>query len=187
MRHPLRLILPVVFALAAACSDPNQLAPAGQKNFLDTLTLAALRGTPIQQPSAYAVADGLVRTDQTSNFDFAFDVDSASGQIKHYFLPQAVLDIRTTNSVNPGLQLRAEGFDQIKLAPSNGYITKDSLVADSGQVYIVRSRIVCNIGVSLYSKLQILSFDDSARTVTFKVLANTNCGYKSLQPGIPKQ
>ena len=51
-----------------------------------------------------------------------------------------------------------------------------------GQRWFVRS-LVCTIGVPEYAKLEILSFADS--TVTFKVLANKNCGFKGLEPGIP--
>ena len=39
------------------------------------------------------------------------------------------------------------------------------------------------LGVPLYGKLEILSFQDS--TVTFQVLANQNCGFKDLLPGLP--
>ena len=51
---------------------------------------------------------------------------------------------------------------------------------------MVRSRIVCSIGVPEYAKVEILSVDDVARTMTLRALANTNCGYKSLKPGLPK-
>ena len=183
-----RLILALVVAsapLAAACSDPNELAPPADKNFVDTLSLFALSGTSVQSPSGYSVLDGAVRTDRTTSFEFAYDIAINGIDTVRYFLPQAVLDLQVNNSVNPGLQRRAEGFDTIRRAPSNGYITSDSLEVDSGQVYIVRSRLVCGIGVSLYSKIEILKFVDSTRTVDLKVLANTNCGYKRLTPGFP--
>jgi hypothetical protein len=183
-----RFLLGLVVAsapLAGACSDPNELAPAADRNFVDTLSLFALSGTPVQSPSGYSVLDGAVRTDRTTAFDFAYDIAISGTDTVRYFLPQAVLELQVDNSVNPGLQQRAEDFDAIRRAPSNGYITRDSIVVDSGQVFIVRSRLVCGIGVSLYSKIEILKFVDSNRTVEFKVLANTNCGYKRLTPGFP--
>lgn len=185
-----RYILTALVALAPlvqACSDPNELAPASDRNFVDTLSLFALSGTPVQSPSGYSVPDGPVRTDRTTSFEFAYDVVIANNDTTHYFLPQAVLDLQVNNQVNPGLQRRADGFDQIVEAPSNGYVTTDSLVVDSGQVFVVRSRLVCGIGVSLYAKIEILKFVDSTRTVDFKVLANTNCGYKRLTPGFPSE
>ena len=185
MRLNSRSILTVLALLAAACSDPNELLPASTSNFEDTLTIWALTGTPVQSPSAYSVPEGAVRTDRTSGFEFAYEMVVVGNDTSRYFLPQAVLPLPPNNSVNPGLQPRAQTFESIIDAPSNGYITTDTLDVAVDGVYIVRSRIVCNIGVSLYSKLQILSFDDSARTVEFRVLANTNCGYKRLTPGIP--
>ena len=186
-RRPILALLAVLVPLAQACSDPNELAPPSDRNFVDTLTLYALSGTPVQSPSGYSVLDGPVRTDRTTAFEFAYDVDSTAAGVTHYFLPQAVLDLQVNNQVNPGVQRRADDFDQIIEAPSNGYITNDSVAVDSGQVFIVRSRLVCGIGVSLYSKIEILKFVDSTRTVELKVLANTNCGYKRLQPGFPSE
>ena len=53
-----------------------------------------------------------------------------------------------------------------------------------GERYVVRSRVVCtSLGVPNYGKLEILSFQDS--TVTFQVLADLNCGFKDLVPGLP--
>ena len=53
-----------------------------------------------------------------------------------------------------------------------------------GERLLVRSRVICQIGVPLYGKIEILGFQDS--TVTFKVLANQNCGFKDLVPGLPE-
>lgn len=183
-----RLVLGLLVAsapLAVACSDPNELAPPSDRNFVDTLSLFALSGTPVQSPSGYSVLDGPVRTDRSTAFDFAYDIAINGTDTVRYFLPQAVLDLQVNNSVEPGLQRRAEDFTTIRRAPSNGYVTQDSVVVDSGQVFIVRSRLVCGIGVSLYSKIEILKFVDSTRTVDLQVLANTNCGYKRLTPGFP--
>jgi hypothetical protein len=56
-----------------------------------------------------------------------------------------------------------------------------------GQRWIVRSRVVCtSIGVPLYGKIEILAFDDTDRRITFRALANTNCGFRSLRPGLPE-
>ena len=74
-------------------------------------------------------------------------------------------------------------FDDIKLAPSNGYTTDSAVAVEIGQRWLVRSRVFCGLGVPQYAKLEILSFQDSS--VTFKVLADNNCGYKGLEPGLP--
>ena len=49
---------------------------------------------------------------------------------------------------------------------------------------MVRSRVVCGtLGVPLYAKIEIIGFED--RLVHLKTLANVNCGYKDLTPGVP--
>ena len=170
----------VALALAAGCSDSNGLAAPTSSNVVDTVTLGALEGTPIQTPSAYSVLNGAVRTDQTTEFEFAYNVESTG---RHVFLPRQVLGLTSTSGANPGLQATAAAFDAITVAPSNGYTVDSAVPIDIGQRWLVRSRVFCTIGVPQYAKLEILSFEDS--TVTFKVLADNNCGYKGLEPGLP--
>jgi hypothetical protein len=186
MRSLTASLLVLAGVTGAACSDPNALPNASNPNFEDTLTIYALQGTPIQSPSAFSVLDGLLRTDRTSQFDFAYNVDSVNAQARHLLLPQAVLDLQVSNSVNPGLLPSNKTFAGIHRAPSNGYVTEDSITTDVGDIYVIRSRIICNIGTPQYAKIEVLSFDDAARTMTFRVMANNNCGYKDLDPGIPK-
>jgi len=170
----------VALALAAGCSDSNGLPDPTSSNVVDTVTLGALEGTPIQTPSAYSVLNGAVRTDQTTEFEFAYNVESTG---RHVFLPRQVLGLTSTSGANPGLQATAAAFDAITVAPSNGYTVDSAVPIDIGQRWLVRSRVFCTIGVPQYAKLEILSFEDS--TVTFKVLADNNCGYKGLEPGLP--
>ena len=94
-----------------------------------------------------------------------------------------MLGLTSTSGANPGVQASSATFDEITVAPSNGYVTDSAVVVDVGQRWFVRSRVFCSIGVPQYAKLEILSFADS--TVTFKVLADNNCGYKGLEPGLP--
>ncbi len=169
----------LMVSLAAACSDTNGLPNPTIANAVDTVTLGALQGTPVQTPSAYAVDVGAVRTDVNTNFDFAYNVESTGRRV---FLPRKVLGLTSATGAEPGLQATSAAFDDIKLAPSNGYTADSAVAVEVGQRWFVRSR-VCTIGVPEYAKLEILSFADSA--VTFKVLANKNCGFKGLEPGIP--
>jgi hypothetical protein len=178
--RPIRYLTVLVgLALAAGCSDSNGLADPTINNVVDTVTLGALEGTPIQTPSAYSILNGAVRTDQTTAFEFAYNVDSTG---RHVFLPQEVLGL-SGSGVKPGLQASAAEFDAITVAPSNGYIVDSAVAIEVGQRWLVRSRVFCTLGVPEYAKLEILSFADSM--VTFKVLADNNCGYKGLEPGLP--
>jgi hypothetical protein len=175
----------VPLALAAACSDNNGVGAATEVNVVDTMTLGALEGTPISTPSGYRISTGPVRTDQTVDFEFAYDVRRLDdGSYQRVLLPRGALGLSSTDQVNPGLQRREETFDAITRAQSNGYVSDSAVPIQLGERYLVRSRVVCSIGVPLYGKLEILSFQDS--TVTFQVLANQNCGFKDLLPGLPE-
>jgi hypothetical protein len=178
------LVRPVALAVVAGCSDANELPDPTNSNFVDTVTIGALEGTPISTPSGFSIEAGRVRTDQTVQFEFAYNVRRLEdGSPQRVFVPLAALGI-PLSSANPGLQRREESFNDIRQAPSNGYVTDSAVALTQGDRFIVRSRVVCaQLGVPKYGKLEILSFQDS--TVTFQVLVNNNCGYKDLLPGLP--
>jgi hypothetical protein len=175
-------LLPVGFA-AGGCNG-NPLGDAAIQNVVDTVVLGSLVGTGITTPSAFNIsASAAVRTDQTSNFDFAYNFQPDGRRV---LLPQAALGISQPGGISPGLLLSDQTFDQINQAPLNGYVTLDTITIVVGQVFIARSSLVCtSVGVPVYAKLHILSFDDADREVTFEVLANRNCGFRDLVPGLP--
>lgn len=185
LQYPVSLLAASV--LVTGCGGPVNLAPPSVPNVVDTVVLGALSGSPITVPSAYSVADGnVVRTDLTSAFDFAYNVDPAG---RHVFLTLEVLGLSNTSGSGPGMQFTTQAFDAVTLGPSNGWMTGDTIVVDSGSVVLLRSRIACpGLGVPLYGKLEVLSIDDTPgdRRITAQVLANENCGYKGLLPGLPK-
>jgi hypothetical protein len=179
IRH-LLLLLPL--AAAAACSN-DDLGDATIENGVDTVTIFSLTGTAITAPSGFSIstaAVGAVRTDQTTSFEFAYNIQPDGQKV---LLPRAALGL-TSNSAEPGLQSRNETFDEIETASSNGYITEDPVPVDVGQRFMVRSRLTNCSTVPLYGKLEILSFGED-QSVTFQVLANRNCGFKGLEPGFP--
>ena len=177
---PLALGLAVV---AAGCSVTDFRPTASIANQVDTVTLGALHGSALTTPSAFSVANNTtVRTDQSSNFDFAYDLVST----QHELIPVQLLGLLTKSTTNPGFIKMTVPFDSITSAPLNGYNIDSAQVVSPGDVYLVRSVILCSTtGTASYGKIEILSVDDSARTLTFRVLANVNCGYHDLQPGIP--
>jgi hypothetical protein len=185
MRPLARLLLLLPLATAVGCSDNNGLPTATLENMVDTVTIGSLVGTPISTPSGFFIDQtgvGAVRTDQTVSFEFAYNIEPGGQRV---FLPRAALGLSSTTA-NPGVQLRPETFDEITKARSNGYVTDSAVAVEVGQRFMVRSRVICtSLGVPLYAKLEILQFADS--TVTVQVLADRNCGYKGLQPGIPTE
>jgi hypothetical protein len=173
----------LAFLAAVACGDTNGLPDPTLNNEERTETLYALTGTPVGTPSAYAIQGSRrVRTDESQDFDFAYSIESEGRPV---FVPRSVLGIDPNASVQPGLQSSSLSFEGIVEAPTNGYITEQVVPIALGDRFVVRGRITCPIGVPTYAKLEVVSIDDVARTVTFRVLTNNNCGYRGLQPGLP--
>jgi hypothetical protein len=189
MIRPIRLIstLAAVLAASAACSDPNALANSAIENALDTNVIYSLATGPLTQPVAYSVnARGAVRIyDVGTNFEFAFSMDSSG---KAVFLPLDVLNLAGGSSLKPGLLKSTTSFDAMTKAPQNGYVTSDTIAVAEGERYFIRTGInTCSsLGVPLYAKLEILDLDTASQTVKMQVVANENCGYRSLKLGLPK-
>jgi hypothetical protein len=177
-----RLLLLLPSAAVLACSDSNSLAAPSDENAVQENTIGSLTDTPITTASGYSVATGPIRTDQSGEFDFAFDIEGAPGTGTPVLLPRAALGI-TSTTADPGVQQSDETFDAIDEAPSNGYVTTEKVPVAVGDVLLVRSRVICSIGVPLYAKIQILDITDGS--LHFKVLADQNCGYRGLKPGFP--
>lgn len=178
-------LLPVAAAAAASFACNSNLVSATFSNVVDTVTLGALVGTPVTVPSAFSVIDGrAIRSDQTSAFDFAFNIDAGGQPV---FLPLALLGLTPKTSSAPGLRTSTLAFGDILTAPSDGYVTQDTVHIAVGDRFLLRSRVTCSIlgGVPEYGKLEVLDIDTTERTVTFQVLTDNNCGYKDLTTGIP--
>ncbi len=188
--RPLLRCAPGIAALASltlACGDPLSLNPPIFENRVDTVTVYAVTGTPIFQPSAYIVSlRSAVRLDFFPSFDFVYHIDAAG---KRTFLPFDLVTGNTRTFGNPGLQRTETPFDDIDIAQQIGYVTRDTVEVVPDGVYYIRSEVsgTCGLGTPFYGKLQILAVDDSARAVRFQVLANVNCGYRSLETGLPER
>jgi hypothetical protein len=180
--RPAALLAPALLAALAACSDPFQLPPANLGTSTISVTLWALTGTDISHPSAYDVMQNLVaRTDRTSVFDFAFDirVDSLH-DTSAVFLPRGALGLY----VDGGLQVTQQPYDSITIAPPTGYQDTSAVVITPGTVVLAASRAqTCNFGFikPIYAKIRVTALDLVARTVTFDILNDPNCGYRSLR------
>ncbi len=180
--HGRRTLALAALAALAACGD-TQLPEAVYVNSVDTFTISSITGTPVALAGAYSVLeDRVVRTDQSAGFDFAYLHDGD----RHLLVPLDALGLgaRTTN---PGLQLSSLAFDAITTPPSDGYVTDDSVNVHVGDVLVARSRPLCYLGVPQYARIQILGTDDAEGTITFRTVANLNCGYRSLVLGLPTE
>jgi hypothetical protein len=178
----------VACSLVAACGDPFPLPQAGIENKVDTVFLYALSGTPVTSPSAYALEfRQVVRTDQATGFDFAFDIDS-TGQAKLF--PTGALRLGRQS----GIQLSDTPFDSIRIAPTGNYELDSAVAVDTAMVAIVHSRpLTCSFGIAavLYAKLHVLSIDTTSgpngRRIQIEILTDVNCGYRGLETGLPRR
>ena len=184
MRFALPLCCAAAAAALAACGDDFTLPPAVATNRVDTAAVYALSGTPVGAPSGYQLEfRRVVRTDQTSLFDFAFDITAAGDPV---FLPTGPLGL----GEGSGLQVAPAPFDSITIAPTGGYVYDSTAAAGTGAELLVQSRVTtCSYGgsASYYAKLRVLNVDMVERRVDFEILVNTNCGYRGLEPGLPTQ
>ncbi len=187
--------LALLGATLAACGGDFTLPPAGFVNAQQQITVFALTGTPVSTPSAYSLLGLIeVRTDQTVNFDFAFDI----GPADRFGLGPAtdtiaVLVPRFYFGFNPdgGFIRATQPFDSLRIAPRDGYDQEHAIRIDSGSVYFVTSqRQNCNVGIVFprYAKLVVLQLSYVERKAVIRLVIDLNCGYRGLVPdSIPRQ
>ena len=174
----------VALSVTAACGTSSGLPSASLENFVDTVSLYALDGTPLPAPSGYSLQSNLVlRTDRFTSFDFAFNITPAGQAV---LLPTGALGLGRSS----GIKVQPTGFDAVTVAPTNAYVDTTAVPIDSGTVAVLHSRAsTCSIGIVVfyYGKIQVLAIDTVARRIDLQVLVDQNCGYRGLEPGIPRR
>ncbi|MDH5644061.1 MAG: hypothetical protein OEY63_07660 [Gemmatimonadota bacterium] len=174
--------------IAAACDDPLGLLPAQSENMIDTVVLSALTGTPVTEPSGfYLVYKVVARTDRgNETFDFAVDIDE-SGAVEVF--PTGALGLSALSAV-----IKPEDtFENITEAPVEGFISDSAISLNLNEVFVVRSQAVreyCPLYIGAlprYGKFRVMEVDSTTRKITLEFLVNANCGYRSLEVGIPTQ
>ena len=170
-----------VAAVIAACDNPFALPPATAIPKDTTYTLFSMTGSPVTEPSAYDMVDAVVvRTDRTYLFDFALDMPDSLGDSIPLLIPAGGLGLPRDG----GLQISKTRFDSLNYAPDGGYDQVKGQRLALGTVVLASSRTQsCNYSIAhpLYAKLLVTGIDTAARSVTFHMLLDPNCGYRSLQ------
>lgn len=184
LTRPAALVALAFAATIAACSATYSLPPATNAPSSGTVTLWALTGTSLALPSAYdflTYPPLVVFTDRTSALDFAFDIEVDSlHDTTAVLLPRGALGL----SMDGGLQVTTVPYDSITLAPTGGYQDSLPVPLAVGTVVLAASRSqTCNFGYvyPFYAKLRVTTLDMAARSVTFDILVDSNCGYRSLK------
>jgi hypothetical protein len=177
-------LLALSVALASGCegNTGSQIEPLIT---VDTIEVAA-PGSAADLPSAVDVtARGGVlsggrhpeRLADAEQWDFAIRV--RDGAV--LFVPPAALGAESNVQSMAGITAPVAGrsFDQVIEAPGAGAFRTDSaVVAESGSVYVVRSRPVsCGFGsASQYAKIQPLEISVAEGRVSLLVSTNEVCG-----------
>jgi hypothetical protein len=167
----------------AACGDPDELR-ARFETESDTLVVYALSGSPVGYPTALNTPFmQVLRAEGDLAFDVAFDIVGDS---------VALIPVQLVIGANPGRDVgildTAATFDAITRAPSRGY--NDSTVtklARGGVAIIEAESGYCQFDLVqvVYSKLIIDDFDPATREISFRILVDPNCGFRSFLPGVP--
>lgn len=185
-RHPApralaALSLGLALSLAlTACDDPLSSRLISLPSEPGQATLVSLEDGSLRQESAFDIAgSGPVRTDQTSEWDFAVDRDGAGDLL---FAPRNVI---LEASSAAGLQRIESSFEDLTVAPEEGYTSDETVPVEEGAVYAARSRRDPNVRVSCFRfmKLEVVSVDRAGGLVTFRHLINPNCGRRTLVAG----
>lgn len=166
-----------------SCGDPTRIN-ARFEVVSDTITVSALSGSSIGARTALnTLRHEAVRAEPGSNFDVVFDITSAGQAV--IYPAQAISSLGRA-----GIQRSTQQLDSILVAPSEGYSEAMTPTSVSvGDVILIRAvQAACRppeLNPYIFSKLQITAIDTVARTVTFVMRVDPNCGFRSFRDGIP--
>jgi hypothetical protein len=172
---------------AGACSDPFSVS-ASFDNVVDTLKAFALSGTPNLLPAALDVGLGrVVRVDGGFAYDIVFDIDG-SGRALLY--PVRLIGGPFAANRTVGLQKYTGTFESFTKAPTGGYQYDSVAVLTPGQGVAIQiaNADICQFNFSsfMYGKLVVDSIVPAERAIYVRTLIDTNCGFRTLTPGRPK-
>ena len=192
MARPVTLFFGLLLAgtslVLSACDDG--IDPRIWGNFPDSVELYSLaRGEYVDRPGAYSIlpdgTKGAVTVERLSLNPFGFDFAVTEDEAGTFLLipTGAFPDAR----VRPGILVDSTAtFEGLERAPRDGYITDAAVVADTGVVYVLRSRPDTRSGCLYYGKMEVLDLDP-AGIATLRILANVNCADRSLVPNAPEE
>lgn len=192
--RPARLAAAGVVLGAAAAACNNNTAPflgvARSETALLPFVVYPLSGDPslpaaVDLSGRRAVRPAIL-AGAVINFDLAFDLDT-QGRI--LVIPPARLAAPPSGSPRVGLQTRDESFDGLTRAPESGYRFDSTAVVTRGQTVVVQtSGTACSTTYPMHAKLVVDSVGAAGvgRPIYLRLRVNPNCGFRSLEPGLPK-
>lgn len=194
IRGPIGRLAAAVTIVAGltACDDTLGLRAFREVEF-DTLTAYAMTQTPVSFPSAYSASAGIVvRVDPEIAFEVAFDLPGM-GKVQlipaRRISPTRLVTGIPTPSPSVGMQLIKGTFESMTRAPTGGYSFDSTFTVAPGEGVVMElSGDACQFSLASqqYAKLVVDSVNLARRQIHFRAVRDPNCGFRSLQPGIPR-
>ncbi|HEX4933818.1 MAG TPA: hypothetical protein VFV33_11600 [Gemmatimonadaceae bacterium] len=189
----LRFVAAVAAATGlTACNDTLGLRASLAVAF-DTASVYALTSSPVSYPAAFSFAGGIpVRVDPSIGFEVAFDLP---GNGKVQLIPaRRISATRVVNgfpSASPrvGMQAVKGTFESMTKAPTGGYAYDSTFAVAPGEAVVLElSSDACTYSLvsQQYAKLVVDSVNTGRRQIYIRAVRDPNCGFRSLQPGVPK-
>ena len=181
------LALAIALLAVVACEDVTQSIDPTIDVAEDTLTVFALRGSPMSAPTALDLftLNTLRVGDANALYDLA--VDTAAGAAVVY--PSQLID---NDAPDTGILETSVPFDSILAAPIIGYQDTAAVSLSIGETIVVQARNLCAGGFPgrdfFHAKVQLLElgFSSGFATARFRIRSNPNCGFRSFADGLPE-
>jgi hypothetical protein len=150
----------------------------------DTITLYSLaRPEYIGMASAVdVIGKQLFAVESPATPPSSFDIALTEIDGEFVLLPAGVFE---AFDIEPGIAVDSSGktFDELKLAPRDGYVTDAPVPLRTGRIYAIKTRRDFQ-GCSRYGKLEALRLDADG-SAELVLLRNTNCNDRELDPPDP--
>lgn len=179
-----------VLTTIAACDEDLGRAAFAVRDPV-ALTVYAMNGSAQSLPAGIEIKLlQAVRIDPSWAFDLAFDLDASNNVIVH--TPKSI-STELVSLPRIGMQTSTLTFAQLIDAPASGFVYDSLLTVPVGRTVVVdKIDPTCNrfggafLGFNIRAKFVIDSISTSRRAIYVTMLSNPNCGYRSLEPGEPK-
>ena len=171
--------------LVGACDDPFKLK-AQDENVSQPFIVHALSGSQLSFATAlYFPARSVARVDGSFSFDVAFDLNPQGDVV---LLPVNVVGQSPTGNRRVGILKAGAVYEAVLEAPKSGYTVDSVTVVKRGETVVVQAQeTACSLSLTpyFYVKMVVDSLDIPLRTLFGRVMINSNCGFRSLAPGLP--
>jgi hypothetical protein len=181
------IALATALLAVVACEDVTRSIDPTTNVAEDTLTVFALRGSPLSAPTALDLFTLSTLRIGQGNALYDLAVDTAAGVAVLY--PSQLLELEAPNT---GLLEATATFESIAEAPTAGYQDTAAVSLTVGETVVVRARNQCVRGFPgrdfFFAKVQLLELGTSGgfSTARFRIRTNPNCGFRSFADGLPE-